>query len=173
MLNTGFMNSRDNKTMSDKLMEAEATVSSINLLERARQRAQTEKRPFTGQLYPSEAWSLLRGEEAVLIDVRTAEERKFVGRVPGTLHVAWKFWPDMVQNDQFVQEVEGAVSKETLVLLLCRSGFRSVAAAEALTKAGYKNVFNILEGFEGELDDNRQRGTFNGWRHAGLPWVQD
>jgi len=154
-------------------MKADATFSSVDLLERARQRAQAARMPFAGQLYPSEAWSLLQNRKAVLIDVRTAEELKFVGRVPETLHIAWKFWPGMVQNDQFVQEVESAVSKDSVVLLLCRSGVRSVAAADALTKAGYANAFNVLEGFEGELDGNHQRGKSNGWRNAGLPWIQD
>jgi len=173
MSNTGSMNIRDDKTVTDNLMKAETTFSSIDILERARQRAHAAKLLFAGQLYPTEAWSLLQNRKAILIDVRTAEERKFVGRVPETLHIAWKFWPGMAQNDQFVQEVESAVSKESVVLLLCRSGVRSVAAAEALTKAGYANAFNILEGFEGELDGNSQRGTCNGWRYAGLPWIQD
>ena len=59
------------------------------------------------------------------------------------------------------------------MLLLCRSGKRSVLAAEVATKAGLTNVFNVHEGFEGEIDMQRHRGTGDGWRFRGLPWVQD
>jgi len=105
--------------------------------------------------------------------VRTAEERKFVGRVPDAAHVAWKIWPGMTPNENFVQEVEAIAQKEAVVMLLCRSGVRSVAAAEALAQSGYANAFNVLEGFEGDLDSQQQRGKFNGWRYAGLAWIQD
>jgi rhodanese-related sulfurtransferase len=59
------------------------------------------------------------------------------------------------------------------VLLLCRSGNRSALAAEAAAKAGFTQVFNVLEGFEGELDAAQRRGASNGWRFHGLPWIQD
>lgn len=161
------------KIMANEVIETESNEASIDLLERARQRAQRSGVPFAGLIYPSEAWALFRDGKALLIDVRTAEERKFVGRVPEAPHAAWKTWPDMVQNPGFVQEVETLAPKDAVVMLLCRSGVRSVAAAESLAHAGYANAFNILEGFEGDLDGNRQRGTSNGWRHAGLPWIQD
>jgi len=111
--------------------------------------------------------------EAVLVDVRTAEERKFVGHVPETKHVAWMTGLSLSRNPRFTRELEAKAGKNEAILLLCRSGKRSAAAAEAATKAGFTNVFNILEGFEGDLDDQQRRGAFNGWRHAGLPWVQD
>ena len=69
-------------------------------------------------------------------------------------------------------KVAAAGGKDAVVLLLCRSGKRSAAAAEAAAKAGFRNVFNVLEGFEGDLDSQQRRGAFNGWRHAGLPWYQ-
>jgi rhodanese-related sulfurtransferase len=56
---------------------------------------------------------------------------------------------------------------------MCRSAKRSASAAEVATKAGWVNAFNVLEGFEGELDDHEHRGTVAGWRLRGLPWVQD
>lgn len=143
------------------------------LLERARQRAQIFGVKFAGLVYPSEAWSLFRSGAAVLIDVRTPEERKYVGRVPDTLHVAWRIGMNMAVNPKFMQQIKAVVSKETVVLLLSRSGGRSTEASEALTKAGYANVFNVLEGFEGELDNHHQRGTYNGWRYSKLPWTQD
>jgi rhodanese-related sulfurtransferase len=161
------------KTVTNKTIKTEDADASIDLLELGRQRAQNSGVLFAGLLYPSEAWALFQEDKAVLIDVRTAEERKFVGRVPGTPHVAWKHGPDMAQNTRFVQEVEAIAPRHAVILLLCRSGVRSVAAARALTQAGFTNAFNVLEGFEGELDSYQQRGKCNGWRCAGLPWMQD
>ena len=105
--------------------------------------------------------------------VRTAEERKFVGHVPDSLHVAWATGTGMTRNPRFVKELEAKVGKDAVVLLLCRSGKRSAAAAEAAARAGFSAVFNVLEGFEGELDADTRRGGLDGWRFHGLPWVQD
>lgn len=139
----------------------------------ARERGEREGLPYAGGVTPEEAWTLISHGEGVLVDVRTAEERKFVGHVPKGLHVAWMTGISLVRNPRFVKELETKVAKDEVVLLLCRSGKRSAAAAEAATKAGFKNVFNVLEGFEGDHDEHQRRGTFNGWRHAGLPWIQD
>ena len=143
------------------------------ILEQARQRAAADNLPYAGSVSPRDAWSLLQSGEAVLIDVRTAEERKFVGHVPETKHVAWMTGLSLSRNPRFVKELEAKAGKDDVVLLLCRSGKRSAAAAEAAAKGGFKNVFNILEGFEGDLDEELRRGAFNGWRYAGLPWIQD
>lgn len=124
-------------------------------------------------LLPEDAWTMFNGGEAVLIDVRTAEERKFVGHIPGSAHVAWMLGTAMVRNPRFLRELEAAVSKDSLILLVCRSGKRSAAAVEAARAAGFKYVYNVLGGFEGDLDENQRRGGRNGWRHAGLPWIQD
>lgn len=122
---------------------------------------------------PEDAWSLFNGGQAVLVDIRTAEERKFVGHVPGSAHVAWMLGSAMVRNPRFLRELEATVSKDSLVLLLCRSGKRSAAAVESARSAGFQHAYNILTGFEGDLDEAQRRGLRNGWRHAGLPWVQD
>lgn len=143
------------------------------LLDAARTRAAAEQLPYAGKLPAVEAWSLVQGGHARLVDVRTAEEVKFVGHVPGSLHVAWMTGTAMLRNPRFVRELEAKVGKENPVLLLCRSGKRSADAASAAYKAGFTNVFNVQEGFEGDLDAAGQRGHHNGWRHAGLPWVQD
>ena len=58
-------------------------------------------------------------------------------------------------------------------IFLCRRGKRSAAAASAAAKAGWTGVFNIREGFEGDLDARQQRGSLGGWRYRGHPWVQD
>ncbi len=143
------------------------------LLLRARQRAADAGEPFAGLLYPQEAWALFKAGAALLVDVRTDEELKHIGRVPEAAHVVWKSGPDMVLNPHFVQQVEAIAPKDKTLLLLCRGGLRSASAAHVLTEAGYANAFNILEGFEGELDGEQRRGTFNGWRFRGLPWLQD
>ena len=142
-------------------------------LAQARQQAVADQLPYAGSVSPQVAWALFSRGEAVIVDVRTAEERKFVGQVPETRHVAWMTGLSLSRNPRFVKELEAKAGKDEVILLLCRSGKRSAAAAEAATRAGFKNVFNILEGFEGDLDEEQRRGAFNGWRHAGLPWVQD
>lgn len=146
---------------------------SIPELEAARGAAQAAGLPFAGKLTPETAWRLFSAGKVALVDVRSAEERKFVGQVPGTLHVAWATGTSLTRNPRFVRELEAKVSKTDPVVLLCRSGKRSALAAEAATKAGFTQVFNVNEGFEGELNDRQQRGTADGWRFRGLPWVQD
>lgn len=143
------------------------------ILAAARQRAERDQLAFAGSVTPREAWSLVAQGEAVLVDVRTAEERKFVGHVPDSKHVAWATGLSLSRNPRFAKELEAKAGKDEVILLLCRSGKRSAAAAEAAAKAGFRNVFNVQEGFEGDLDDLQRRGSFNGWRHAGLPWIQD
>lgn len=143
------------------------------ILDAARQRAASVGLPFAGGVAPADAWALFSKGLATLVDVRSAEERKFVGHVPGSLHVPWATGTSLARNPRFVRELEGKTGKDAVVLLLCRSGKRSAAAAEAAAKAGFTNVFNVLEGFEGELNELQQRGTTDGWRLNGLPWVQD
>lgn len=129
--------------------------------------------PYAGRVTPKEAWQLLNSGAAQVVDVRTSEERKFVGHVPNTLHVAWQTGTSLNKNPRFVREVEAKVRKDSVVLLLCRSGKRSNDAAIALASAGFGDVYNIAEGFEGDLNGQTQRGELGGWRYWGLPWVQD
>jgi rhodanese-related sulfurtransferase len=131
--------------------------------------------PYAGAVSPPVAWRLVESGLAQLVDVRSAEERKFVGHVPAGAHVAWASGTSLTRNPRFVRELEAKVAggKEGIVLLLCRSGKRSALAAEAATKAGFTRVFNVQEGFEGEIDAQQHRGGSGGWRFHGLPWVQD
>ena len=122
---------------------------------------------------PQAAWNLVSNGQAVLVDVRTAEERTFVGYVPDSVHVPWATGTSLTRNPRFVRELESKVGKDKPILLLCRSGKRSAAAAEALAKSGFDSVFNIEGGFEGEINDRHQRGSLGGWRSHSLPWVQD
>jgi rhodanese-related sulfurtransferase len=144
------------------------------LFEKGRERAIALGLCHAGSFLPHEAWQLVQAGRAVLVDVRTAEERKFVGHVPGSLHVAWVTGLSFSKNPRFLKELENRLrNRDAPALLICRSGKRSAEAAEAATRAGFGNVFNVLQGFEGDLDNSQQRGAFNGWRYAGLPWIQD
>lgn len=130
---------------------------------------------------PPEAQKLLEeNPSAVLIDVRSSMEFLFVGHPKGAVHVAWIDEPDWKIDPNFPANVRqvmlGGLSCDdencAPVVLICRSGKRSNEAGEALIKDGFQNVYNVLEGFEGELDDNHHRSTLGGWRFHELPWEQ-
>ncbi|MGH8475739.1 MAG: rhodanese-like domain-containing protein [Methylococcales bacterium] len=125
-------------------------------------------------LNPLEAWRFIQhNPSSVLVDVRTEMEYSYVGHPCGAVHIAWKELPAFTVNPNFVLDVQKQVpEKATPVLLLCRSGQRSLAAANGLHEAGYTNLVNINEGFEGPLDANKHRGTLGGWRFHNLPWEQ-
>lgn len=136
---------------------------------------------YAGDLTPSEAWQLLQGDpQAMLVDVRTKPEWTFVG-VPDiaglsrqTTFISWQTYPDMGINPGFVDEVKRAgAADERPVVFICRSGGRSRSAAIALTQAGCTRCYNLLGGFEGGHDTERHRGRLDGWKVAGLPWVQE
>ena len=148
-------------------------ISEHPILAAARSAAQAAGRDYAGSIPPADAWALFSSGQVALVDVRSAEELKFVGRVPGSVHVAWATGTSLTRNPRFVRELENKVRKTDPVLLLCRSGKRSALAAEAAARAGFTSVFNVLEGFEGELDREQHRGKADGWRYRGLPWQQD
>ncbi len=132
----------------------------------------------------NDTWSRLeRDPKAQLIDVRTRAEWAFVG-VPdlGSIGkrpvlVEWQTFPDNRVDPQFASrliealDVAGA-TKESELLFICRSGGRSLMAAQAMTAAGYTRCRNVSNGFEGPLDPLRHRGLLSGWKASGLPWVQ-
>ncbi|MBU8808446.1 rhodanese-like domain-containing protein [Mycolicibacterium goodii] len=133
---------------------------------------------YAGDITPEEAWKLLsESSEAVLVDCRTDAEWRFVG-VPDlsslqrdVLYIEWNR-SDGTHNDGFVDDLKAAgVTGERPVVFLCRSGNRSIGAAEAATAAGIGPSYNILDGFEGHLDENQHRGG-SGWKAVGLPWKQ-
>ena len=137
----------------------------------ARERGKKLGVPYAGALLPAEAHQLMQGG-AKLVDVRTKPELQYVGKVPGSIAVEWQTYPGNRENPEFLGELAASVSKDTPVMFLCRSGARSHAAAEAATRAGWKEAYNVLEGFEGDKDAEQHRSTVGGWRKAGLPWVQ-
>lgn len=138
---------------------------------------------YAGDITPEEAWKLLsENPEAVLVDCRTDAEWRFVG-VPDltslqrdVVYIEWNR-TDGSHNDAFVDDLlekvgaSGSASIDRPVVFLCRSGNRSIGAAEAATAAGIGPSYNVLDGFEGNLDENRHRGG-TGWKAVGLPWKQ-
>jgi rhodanese-related sulfurtransferase len=144
-------------------------------------------------ILPKDAWQLLQDNpKAVLIDIRSTMEFLFVGHPIGAIHVAWIDEPDWEINPHFEADVRKvllggvscpaksgqAVSKEdeqaacAPVLLICRSGKRSLEAGRLLCEHGFSMVYNVLEGFEGDLDEHHHRSTTGGWRYHNLPWEQ-
>jgi rhodanese-related sulfurtransferase len=128
--------------------------------------------PYAGALTPFEAAQLQAAGAAILVDVRTFAEWEFVGRVPDSMLIEWRRLGEQKPNDTFLQQLRGNVDPDEAVLFLCRSGVRSHHAAQAAAQAGFERAYNVLEGFEGDLDGERHRGTTGGWRFHGLPWIQ-
>jgi rhodanese-related sulfurtransferase len=132
-----------------------------------------------GHISPDAAWAILEDDpSAVLVDVRTAAEWTYVGlpdlRGVGreVVRIEWNRL-DGTRNPAFLDELERATGDhDAPVLFLCRSGVRSDAAAQAATSVGYARAHNVAGGFEGDLDPQRHRGTTEGWKASGLPWIQ-
>ena len=128
------------------------------------------------EVTPKQAWKILRDDAgAILLDVRSKVEFDYVGHPVGAVNIPlqeppyWQIDPDFVGK---VINQLGAASRDVPILTLCRSGARSMTAAELLEATGFKRTINIAEGFEGDKDGNRHRGNLNGWRFHGLPWEQ-
>jgi rhodanese-related sulfurtransferase len=126
---------------------------------------------YAGDVTPEQAAQWMAGGEAVMVDVRSDAEREWVGYVPGAVALAWKQWPGMAMNPGFDEGLRAAVPAGGKVVLLCRSGVRSIAAAKRATELGIE-AYNILEGFEGNPDADGHRGRTGGWRFRGLHWKQ-
>ncbi len=143
------------------------------ILAAAQTRAKEKNLPYEGALMPAEAEEILRiAPGAKLVDVRTHAEWEWVGTIPGAVQIEWNQYPGGKPNPHFLVELKTQVDPESLVLFICRSGGRSHAAAAAATVAGYRDSYNVLEGFEGDKDAEGHRNVKGGWRAAGLPWVQ-
>ncbi len=131
---------------------------------------------MVAEVNPKQAWKMLQeNPNAILLDVRSKVEFDYVGHPVGAVHVPLQEFPDWQTDPDFSQkviELLGTASRDVTVLTLCRSGKRSMLAAQLLEAQGYKDTVNIAEGFEGDPDENRHRGNVNGWRFHGLPWEQ-
>lgn len=143
------------------------------VLQQAAARAAALGLPYSGALLPQDAFYLMQHlPQSVLVDVRTKAEWQFVGMVPNALCIEWRTYPGMQPNGDFAATLRQQVALDATLLFLCRSGARSDEAARAALEAGYRQVYNVLEGFEGDKDGASQRGHLNGWKKQGLPWVQ-
>ena len=119
--------------------------------------------PYAGAVTPAEAWALQGLGAAAIVDVRTQPEWQLVGHVPEVPLIEWPRDGEADALRAFIGKVRAALDTERPLLFLCRSGVRSHYAAELAAHAGFKNAYNVLEGFEGS-------SAGNGWRAAGLPW---
>ncbi len=134
------------------------------------------------EIRATEAWDIINTQpKAILVDVRSHMEFLFIGHPAGAVSIPWIDEPDWVVNPKFVSEIRqlvlGGVShdldgKGVPLILICRSGKRSLEAGNLLVSEQFKNVYSISDGFEGELDSEHHRSTTSGWRFAGLPWEQ-
>ncbi len=129
---------------------------------------------------PPETWEALRtNPDAQLVDCRTDAEWNFVG-VPDLSEtgkqivlIQWQVYPSMQRDPAFEDRLKRAgLTPDQHIYFICRSGVRSLAAAEAARTAGFPHVYNVADGFEGPIDPSGQRGQIAGWKAAGLPWVQ-
>ncbi|MDR3529451.1 MAG: rhodanese-like domain-containing protein [Rhodopila sp.] len=129
---------------------------------------------------PKKTWEALESNpEAHLVDVRTDVEWNFVG-VPDlnetgkqALLIPWQVYPTMQRNGSFEDNLKQAgLTVDHHVYFICRSGARSMAAAEAAKAAGFPHVYNVADGFEGPIDAEGHRGNAAGWKADGLPWRQ-
>jgi len=133
-------------------------------------------------LSAQQAWQLLQEDpRAVLVDIRSTMEYLFVGHPKGSVHVPWIDEPEWTVNPDFVTDIRklllgGAICTVddgcAPVILICRSGKRTLEAGKALSEAGFNKVMHVNEGFEGDLDEDHHRSTANGWRFQNLPWEQ-
>jgi rhodanese-related sulfurtransferase len=131
-----------------------------------------------------DTWTKLKSDAgAVLVDVRTIAEWAYVGLPDLTaagkqpVLVEWQGFPDNRLNTAFVERLTEALAQRgadrgTEIFFICRSGARSLKAAQAMAAAGYTRCRNVADGFEGPLDPNRHRGLLGGWKAKGLPWTQ-
>ena len=129
---------------------------------------------------PTQTWEALQSDEnAQLVDVRTDAEWNFVGvpdlRATGkeTVLIPWQMYPTMQRNGNFETNLTHAgLTPDHTLYFICRSGTRSMAAAQAALAAGFPRVFNVADGFEGPPDVRGHRGSTSGWKAEGLPWRQ-
>ena len=129
---------------------------------------------------PQQTWQALADNpDARLVDVRTDAEWTYVG-LPElaslrkqVLLIAWQAFPSGAPNAQFLQQLgESGLTAAHDIYFICRSGARSLAAAEAARASGYARVYNVADGFEGPPDAHGHRGAVAGWKASGLPWRQ-
>jgi rhodanese-related sulfurtransferase len=137
--------------------------------------------PVVKEVNPPEAWEIIQTDpSAILVDVRTSMEFEYVGHPLNAVNIPWMEAPDWQVDHRFADKVRELLAhrpadkamEEIPLLAICRSGKRSEAAARVLQAEGFKNVYNVSEGFEGDRDGQKHRSGINGWRYHNLPWEQ-
>lgn len=144
------------------------------ILNTAQARAKNGRLPYEGSLTPEEAAEVLQlAPGSRLVDVRSRAELDLVGKIPGAVEIEWMTYPGWHPNPHFLTQLKQQVDVEALTLFICRNGHRSHKAAEMATLGGYRDCYNVPEGFEGDLDkQTNQRSSLGGWKKSGLPWSQ-
>jgi rhodanese-related sulfurtransferase len=141
------------------------------ILKSAQKRSSDNGFSYAGAFTPHEAFELLqKNPEVLMVDVRTKAELELVGRVPNAVNIEWATYPGMLKNQDFARQLAEIVDKNLTVIFMCRTGGRSHNAAVVAEQLGFDKAYNMLEGFEGEANELKQRTFINGWKHAGLPW---
>lgn len=122
----------------------------------------------------------------VIIDCRTPEEYVFVGHPDMAYNIPSKLITDeydpaknfykMIDNPDFVKQINKRFKKNQPLMIMCRSGSRSASGVNSLAKAGFTNVYSIVDGFEGDMikDENSYftgQRMINGWKNSGNPWT--
>ena len=129
---------------------------------------------------PQQTWEALAANpDAQLVDVRTDAEWTYVG-LPDlgsldrqVLLIMWQAFPSGAPNPNFLRQLEASgLTPDHDIYFICRSGARSLAAAEAARSIGFNRVYNVSDGFEGPPDAQGHRGGVAGWKASGLPWRQ-
>jgi rhodanese-related sulfurtransferase len=119
-----------------------------------------------------EGYELTQQPDVLFIDIRAEVEHFFVGSPPNVINIPWQDAPDYELNPDFLKDMNHVARKDQKVVLICRSGHRSIDAGNVLLQNGFNYVYHIDEGFEGDKDDAHHRSSVNGWRFRNLPWVQ-
>ena len=147
--------------------------ASSKVIEIAKKRSIDLGLPYFGALTPMEVWGLAQsGVSITIVDVRTRAEWVFVGHVPESIKIEWQHFPSGALNPNFITTLKDSVNMDSNIVFMCRSGARSNDAAILAASEGFPRIFNMLEGFEGDLDPNGHRNKIGGWRAAGLAWQQ-
>jgi rhodanese-related sulfurtransferase len=123
-------------------------------------------------LSPQEAYELTQKKDVAFIDIRAEVEHFFVGSPANVINIPWQDAPDYELNPDFLKEMKIVTRFDQTIVLICRSGHRSIDAGNFLIEHGFQKIYHVDEGFEGDKDKAHHRSSVNGWRFRNLPWVQ-
>ncbi len=128
------------------------------------------------ELSSQEAYEMAKKPSSYLVDVRSIAEYVFVGHPEIACSIPSAFWSeeekDFLTNDTLIEDLTARFKKNDVLIFLCRSGVRSLSAAKIMVQAGYRKVYNLTQGFEGEKDENGYR-TIGGWKNSGVSYTYD